>query len=165
MKLSVRVSVVALCLMAVSAIALLAQKPAHSDSSSKAAAAKTKLVERGKYLVNEAGQCQDCHTARNETGEFVKQQWLSGSPLMFKPTVPVPNWVEQAPRIAGLPGFTDDEVIKFLTTGVTPNGTPARPPMPSYRFSREDATAITAYLRSLGTQSASTEGAAAQKKQ
>ncbi len=150
MKSSLRLAAVATLILTVAAITLFAQKPAKSPSTSKA-----KLIARGKYLVTQVGMCQDCHSPRNEKGDFVEEQWLGGSPLFMKPTVPIPNWTDQAPRIAGLPGFKDEEIIKFLSTGESPNGIPARPPMPPYRFSREDATAVTAYLRSLGTQTAS----------
>lgn len=68
---------------------------------------------------------------------------------MFKPTVPVPGWVEVAPPIAGLPGFTDEQAIKFLATGVNTVGKHAGPPMPAFRFNKKDAAAIVAYLRSL----------------
>jgi hypothetical protein len=34
-------------------------------------------------------------------------------------------------------------------TGIAYNGLPARPPMPQYRYSRQDAEAIVAYLKSL----------------
>jgi hypothetical protein len=34
-------------------------------------------------------------------------------------------------------------------TGKRPTGAPTLPPMPEYRFSREDAEATTAYLESL----------------
>lgn len=163
MKLSVRLTVVATLVLTVAAIALLAQKPAKSPSTSNA-----KLIARGKYLVTQVGMCQDCHSPRNEKGDFVEEQWLGGSPLFMKPTVPIPNWTDQAPRIAGLPGFKDEDIIKFLTSGEPPNGIPARPPMPPYRFTREDATAVTAYLRSLGTQTASArtkEAAGGEKKE
>ena len=43
----------------------------------------------------------------------------------------------------------DAEAVKFLTTGVDPNGKMARPPMPTYRYDKKDAAAIVVYLRSL----------------
>lgn len=51
--------------------------------------------------------------------------------------------------IAGLPNWTDEQAITFLTTGTAPDGTQANPPMPQYRFNRADAKAVVAYLRSL----------------
>jgi|GEM_PF-432261 Cytochrome c. len=106
------------------------------------------LVERGRYLVNSVGLCADCHTPRNERGEFVQELWLEGAALGFAPTVPMP-WAPAAPPIAGLRAMTDDEAKTFLTTGVRPNGTKPLPPMPEYRFSESDAEAVVAYLRTL----------------
>lgn len=93
-------------------------------------------VARGKYLVMSAGKCSDCHG-----------QQLQGSPMQFlKPGMPV---AYVAPPIAGLPELSASDATKFLQTGLLPNGQPARPPMPQYRFSRDDAAAIVAYLKSL----------------
>jgi hypothetical protein len=68
---------------------------------------------------------------------------------MFKPTVPVPGWAERSVKIAGLPGWSDEEAMKFFTTGIGPNGKPASPPMPNFRFNKEDAAAVVAYLKTL----------------
>jgi hypothetical protein len=59
-----------------------------------------------------------------------------------------PTWAEKSANIAGLTGWTDEQAEKFLMTGLAYNDLPARPPMPRYRFNREDAEAIVAYLRS-----------------
>jgi Cytochrome c. len=107
------------------------------------------LVERGRYLVNSVGLCADCHTPRNERGEFVQELWLEGAPLGFAPTVPMP-WAPAAPPIAGLKAMTDEQAKTFLMTGVRPNGTKPLPPMPEYRFSEPDAEAVVAYLRTVG---------------
>lgn len=120
-------------------------------AQSKSANATT--LARGKYLVEDVGLCADCHSPRNQKGDYVREQWLQGAPIMFKPTVPMP-WAEKSPNIAGLPGWTEADAIKFLMTGVAYNGLPPNPPMPPYRFSRPDAQAIVAYLKSLGPSSA-----------
>jgi mono/diheme cytochrome c family protein len=106
-------------------------------------------VARGKYLVNDAGKCGDCHTPFSEKGEPIKEQWLQGATLPFKPTVPMPVWADKSSSIAGLTGWEKDAAIKFLMTGIAFNGLPARPPMPEYRFNQQDAEAIVAYLKSL----------------
>ena len=106
------------------------------------------LVARGKYLVEQTGMCADCHTQMTEKGPDMSKH-LQGAVLPFKPTVPVPDWAERSANIAGLKGWSDEEAVKFLTTGVDPNGKHARPPMPAYRYNKKDAQAITAYLKSL----------------
>jgi len=123
--------------------------PMLAGQKPKPHAAAAARVARGKYLVESIGLCGDCHTPRNEKGEPVKEQWLKGATLDFKPTVPMPVWADKAPAIAGLPGWENDAAIKFLMTGIAYNGLPGRPPMPQYRFNVQDAQAIVAYLKSL----------------
>jgi mono/diheme cytochrome c family protein len=139
-----RRSFIALLYLAV-AIAASAQ-PKSSNASQ---------LSRGKYLVERVGMCGDCHSPRNERGQFVKEQWLAGSPLGFKPTAPIPGWVEVAPGIAGLPGWNEKDAVAFLSTGKGLNGKTAGPPMPEFRFAPADAEAVVAYLKSLKPQPAS----------
>ena len=122
---------------------LVAQRPLPKASS------KTRQITRGKYLVERAVPCGDCHTARNEHGELMREKPLQGAPILFKPIVPIPGWAERAPNIAGLPGWTDEQAIRFLMTGIAYNDLPPSLPMPPFRFNREDAIAIVAYLRIL----------------
>lgn len=116
---------------------------------SKASADPAVKQARGKYLVEQVGLCADCHTPRGPGGVFDQSRWLQGAPLGFAATVPMPAWAEFAPAIAGLPNYTDEQALAFLTAGRTPHGRPLRPPMPEYRFSPEDAAAVLAYLRAL----------------
>jgi mono/diheme cytochrome c family protein len=130
------------CLLILAVIVLGAASPATQ-------AAK---LERGKYLVDQVALCGDCHTPRTEKGEPIKEKYLKGSPLFFKPTVPIPGWADKSPNIAGLPGWEEKDAIKFFMTGLAYNDLPGRPPMPQYRFNKEDATAIVTYLRSVGAE-------------
>jgi hypothetical protein len=130
------------------AVALLSV-PVLMAQSAKPHAASAATLARGKYLVESIGLCQDCHTPRNEKGEFVKEQWLQGATLGMKPINPMPVWADKSVAIAGLPGWDKDAAIKFMMTGIAYNGLPARPPMPEYRFNRPDAEAVVAYLQSL----------------
>jgi len=106
-------------------------------------------IARGEYLVKAIGQCGDCHTPMNEKGEFVQGKWLQGTKLTFASTVPVPNWADASPNIAGLEGWDHEKAVQFFMTGLAPNGQPARPPMPQYHMNRADAEAVVAYLVSL----------------
>ncbi|MGH9493862.1 MAG: c-type cytochrome [Candidatus Sulfotelmatobacter sp.] len=123
----------------------MAEKQKKKLSSTSAA-----TVARGKYLVDTVAMCGDCHTPRNERGEPIKEQYLKGMTLDFKPTAPVPVWAEKSVDIAGLPGWEKDAAIRFMMTGAASNGLPPRPPMPQYRFNQQDAVAVVAYLQSLG---------------
>ena len=74
-------------------------------------------VGRGQYLVEEIAQCGMCHTPRNERGEFEPGRWLRGGPLEFEPAHAAADWPTSAPAIAGLPGWSRAEAIRFLQTG------------------------------------------------
>ena len=94
------------------------------------------LVARGRYLVNDAGKCTDCHGVN-----------LRGMNLDFmKPGMPV---AYRSANIAGLKHLSTAAAVSFLRTGLLPNGKQAAPPMPQYRFNSSDAQAIVAYLKSL----------------
>jgi mono/diheme cytochrome c family protein len=105
-------------------------------------------LERGRYLVEHIGLCADCHSPRNEKGEFRREAWLKGSPLPFQPLVPMP-WSPAAPQIAGLPSMTEAQAVTFLQTGKRADGSSPLPPMPVFRFNEDDARAVVAYLKSL----------------
>ena len=106
-------------------------------------------IARGKYLVEQVALCADCHTERDWKGTQNRERWLQGAKLDFKPDRLMP-WVSFAPAIAGLPSFTNDELaVKYFQTGINAAGKSSSPPMPQYRFEREDAVAVVSYLRSL----------------
>ena len=106
-------------------------------------------IERGRHLVEDVVLCADCHSPRDEHGEFVRGKWLRGSPLGFAPSLPMPAWAAVAPRIAGLPTYGDAEAVELLTKGNTNHGGSPRPPMPAFRFTADEAKAIIAYLRAI----------------
>jgi mono/diheme cytochrome c family protein len=92
------------------------------------------LLQRGDYLVNGVVLCGDCHTPRAEGGE-------SGPPDLSR-------------RLHGGPAnYSEEQFIAMLQTGVRPDGSHPRPPMPPYRLNEEDARAVSTYIRSLPTAS------------
>jgi mono/diheme cytochrome c family protein len=106
-------------------------------------------IEHGRYLVERVCLCGDCHSPRNDKGEFDRAHWLEGELIAFKPDHPMP-FAAIAPPIVGLPGYaTDAAALKFFETGTNAAGKLAMAPMPQFRFNHEDALAVVAYLRSL----------------
>lgn len=97
--------------------------------------------------------CGECHTPRDASGDLDNSRRLEGATIWIKPVHATLNWAEWAPRLAGLPSFTDDQTEQILEKGIGPNGAPIRPPMHVYHMNHEDAAAIIAYLRSLGRDS------------
>jgi hypothetical protein len=105
--------------------------------------------ERGRYIVNHVAMCVYCHTPKNKVGVLDRQQLLQGAPMPVASPYPRQQWAFQAPKIAGLPGgWSEQDLVKFLQTGVTPTGHRPRPPMPPFRLDEEDATSVTVYLKS-----------------
>lgn len=116
-------------------------------------AADSDNLARGKYLVEEVGKCQECHTPRLETGELDKSKWLKGATLDFAPMHEVKGWHKTSPNLTSsgtlFPRWKEEGMVKFLETGLGPKGNKADPPMPFYTLSHDDAQAITTYLKSL----------------
>jgi mono/diheme cytochrome c family protein len=107
-------------------------------------------TERGMYLVLHVAMCVYCHTPKSADGGLDQQQLLAGAPIPVESPYPRVKWAFQAPKIAGLPGgWTEDDLVRFLQTGVTPTGRTPQPPMPPFRMNEEDAQAVAAYLNSL----------------
>lgn len=104
------------------------------------------LAARGDYLVNGVVLCGDCHTPRGPAGELDRARELLGADIGAGP----PGFANIAPALAGRPAdYTQEQFIAFLQTGVRPNGSHARPPMPPYRLNEQDARAVDAYVASL----------------
>jgi mono/diheme cytochrome c family protein len=108
---------------------------------------------RGKYLVEEVGKCQDCHTPRLESGQLDKSKWLKGATLDFAPTHELKGWHKTSPDLTGagrlFTRWKEEGLVKFLETGLGPTGNKADPPMPFYNLKHEDAQAIVDYLKTL----------------
>lgn len=128
------------------AVSLAGHVPVFAQSDLKAEGIRLK---RGEYIVERMAMCADCHTERDWKGTPNKERWLQGAKLDFKPDRIMP-WAAIAPSIAGLPGFTNDTVaVNYFETGLNSAGKHSAPPMPQYRFNREDAESVVAYLRTL----------------
>lgn len=148
---------IAFCLLAVLAVTLGAsrvsskQQPASAKAqkSASAPAANQTQIDRGKYLVENVGMCEECHTPRDANGNLDESRRLQGAAIWIMPVHPNTNWAMRAPALAGLPGFTDAEALTILEEGIGPNGLPIQPPMHVYHMNAADAQAIIAYLRSL----------------
>ena len=110
-------------------------------------------TERGKYLVEEVGKCQECHTPRGPDGQLDREKWLKGAVLNFQPIQPVKDWHKTSPDLT--PGsrlwqkWGERGITAFLKTGLGPSGHSADPPMPTYKLKAEDAEAIVQYLKTL----------------
>jgi len=106
-------------------------------------------LQRGQYLVEHVAMCVQCHTPRNAQGELDRTRLLQGAPIPIPTPFPTLQWAFEAPRIAGLPGWTAEDAVRLLQTGRSAWGYVPRPPMPPFRMTQEDAAAVVAFLKSL----------------
>lgn len=112
-------------------------------------------IEHGRYLANSVAVCMDCHSKRDWTkfggpltpgtlgmgGEAFNQEF--GFPGAFYSKNITPE---------GIGSWTDGEIFRAITSGVTKAGKPIFPvmPHPSYgKLDKEDIYDIIAYLRSI----------------
>jgi len=115
---------------------------------------KTDQVKYGEYLAGPIGHCMDCHTTY-VMGVIDMKQLGHGGNVYSKPFIY--DWAAVSANItsdkaAGLGDWTDDEIKKAITTGVSRNGRQLLPFMPYGLYAKmepSDLNAIVAYLRSL----------------
>lgn len=110
-------------------------------------------IEYGRYLTEEVGKCQMCHSPKTDTGQYDKERWMKGAVLDFAPMKPVEGWHKTAPDITSAgrlwERWGEAGLVKFMVTGLTPKGTASDAPMPAYKMKQEDAEAMVAYLKTL----------------
>ncbi len=112
-------------------------------------------VARGKYLANSVTVCMDCHSTRDFTkfsGPLVEGTLGKGGDR-FDQSVGMPGvFYPKNITPEGIGRYTDGELFRVITAGVTKEGRPMFPlmPYPYYgRMANEDVYSIIAYLRSL----------------
>jgi hypothetical protein len=159
----VRIShVLAGALLVIGGLALSPSSTLHSQSSSQSSSQVPSPspspspvqgisgnIEHGRYLVHDVAMCPQCHSPRDEAGDIIESRMFDGGPIPFRP--PWPNdWAILAPRNAGLPGYDDAAAIRLLTQGaIGRDGKQLRPPMPRFHMTKQDASDVIAYMRSL----------------
>ncbi|MGC2331723.1 MAG: hypothetical protein WA581_09740 [Candidatus Acidiferrales bacterium] len=156
MKVSYRwIVCLAILLAAAIGASLLFSRESHAQAPPKAAKASTAApaakgdVDRGRYLVEDVGMCEECHTPRDDEGNLDESRRLQGAAIWIVPVHPNTNWAMRAPALAGFPAFTDAQGAQILENGIGPNGLAIQPPMHIYHMTPADAQAVIAYLRSL----------------
>lgn len=110
-------------------------------------------LARGKYLNDHVVGCTTCHSQRDWT-KFagpVKAEGLGAGGQEFS-LGPSGVLVSQNITPAGIGGWTDGELLRAVTQGVSKDGSPLFPvmPYPHYgQMSEDDVHAVLAYIRTL----------------
>lgn len=112
-------------------------------------------VTRGEYLANHVCLCMDCHSTR-DWSKFAgppKPGTKGMGGEVFDQTVQFPGrFVSRNITPFGLKDWTDGEIYRAITSGVSRDGHPFFPVMPYPYYNKlasEDVYSIIAYLRSL----------------
>ena len=115
---------------------------------------KTDIVKYGEYLAGPVGHCMDCHTTY-VMGQIDMTQLGRGGNVYSKPFIY--DWAAVSANVtshptAGLGSWTDDEIKRAITDGISRDGRQLLPFMPYWLYKKmepSDLDAIVAYLRSL----------------
>lgn len=108
------------------------------------------VLARGRYLVEGAGHCGECHTPRNIGLAMDGSRWLAGAPN--------PEGEGRVPNITdhpdGLADWTEDDIAYGLESGFTPafdsmGGSMASVVKNFANAAAEDRAAIAAYLKAI----------------
>jgi hypothetical protein len=147
--------IVAGALLLIGGLALSPSSTLHSQSPSQSPAPPSPAqgisgnIEHGRYLVHDVAMCPQCHSPRDEAGDIIDSKIFDGGPVPVRP--PWPNdWAILAPRNKGLPGYDDAAAMRLLTQGaIGRDGKQLKPPMPRFHMTKQDASDVIAYMRSL----------------
>jgi mono/diheme cytochrome c family protein len=102
----------------------------------------------GRYLIEGPGHCGECHTPRNRALATLRDQWLSGAPLL--------EGKGKAPNITatkdGISTWSESDIRYYLETGIDPDFDVVGGPMVAVQenmamLSTDDRAAIAAYLK------------------
>ena len=105
---------------------------------------------RGRYLVEPAGHCAECHSPRNALGAIISDKRFSGGPN--------PEGKGRAPNLTqdktGLAAWSEDDIVTLLKDGFTPDydsvgGSMAEVVHNTAALSDQDRQAMAIYLKSL----------------
>jgi len=117
-----------------------------------------KTVERGKYLAHHVTLCMDCHSHRDYTqfaGPPIEgTEGMGGEFFDMKNDIPGTVYVRNITpdTVNGIGKWTDEEIARAITKGISRNGDTLFPlmPYPHYNMlSKDDVYSIIAYMRTL----------------
>ncbi len=118
-----------------------------------------KVVERGEYLTLHVTLCMDCHSKRDFTkysGPIIPGTEGMGGEIFDQKLIGLPGTM-YARNITpdpetGIGTWTDDEIMRATTQGISKNGDTLFPIMPYVHFNhmaKDDLLSIIAYIRTL----------------
>jgi mono/diheme cytochrome c family protein len=118
------------------------------------APANTDKVAYGGYIVNSLAHCFECHSPPDAHGapDFAHRPGGGGFEITLAPGMVVHTANITPDKETGIGKWSDADIKKALTEGVTPTGGKLSPPMP-YPFFKamtaDDLDAVIAYIRTI----------------
>jgi len=115
-------------------------------------ASKSAEWNRGAYLVTALAHCGECHTPRTRTGGIEHDKWFAGN-ADGPGGDPIPNITPD--KDTGIGGWSEDDIIQYLSLGLTPDGDVAGSLMgeviefSTSKLTDADRKAIAVYVKSL----------------
>ena len=112
-------------------------------------------VARGKYLAHSVNVCMDCHSARDWehfSGPMIPSTLGQGGEIFDQKLGFPGKFVARNITPFALAAWTDGEIYRAITAGVSKDGGPLFPVMPHHRYGKmanEDIYSLIAYLRSI----------------
>src|SRR6202012_5065901 len=110
-------------------------------------------IERGRYLANYVTVCMDCHSTR-DWSKFsgpLKEGTLGQGGELFNQKFGFPGtYYSRNITPEGISRYTDGELFRLITTGVTKEGKPMFPVMPYPYYGKmdpDDIMCVIAYIR------------------
>ncbi|WP_417843220.1 c-type cytochrome [Thalassospira sp.] len=108
------------------------------------------ILARGRYLVEGAGHCAECHSPRTIAGNIPSDMRFSGGPQVSG----VGYYPNITPSETGIGSWTANEITNYLKSGVSPVGQIAAGDMAEVientsQLSTADRYAIAVYLKTL----------------
>lgn len=128
--------------------------PAYGPPVGAVAAPADTPVSRGAYLAGPVAHCMECHTPMLPDGRHDLARLGAGG-MGFPGPWGVSVARNLTPHASGLGGWTDAQIIRAITEGVSADGRRLAPPMAfaAYRhMAPSDLADLVAYLRSLPPQ-------------
>lgn len=130
--------------------------PKVSPAQEMTIEATSERLERGKYLANHVAGCIDCHSTRDWTkfaGPVKEGSEGKGGDKFDEELAGMPGTIyAQNITPTYLKRYSDGELYRLITTGVTNDGRAMFPMMPYLAFGKmdpEDVKSIIAYIRTL----------------
>ena len=128
--------------------------PSYGPPVARVAAPADNPVARGAYLAGPLGHCTECHTPMGAQGQRDWSRTGAGGPPIHGPWgAAVPSNI--TPHADGLGGWTEAQVIRAVTQGISADGRRLSPPMGFGYYATmrpADLRDLAAYLRSLPPQ-------------